>query len=201
MILRPVGCVERKFFPALAQVCYTEVSRGVARKTSTASTCVCSVVETRKPSKLLNVGSNPTRHTLKVCPSCKIEKSRIEFHKNIHKKDGLQAYCKPCKKVHDSNYRDNHREYFTERAKRQYNDIAQYIRQIKESNPCADCGRYLHYCAMDFDHLNSENKIDSVANLMSKGMKAVKEEIDKCELVCAVCHRIRTWQRKYGSLA
>jgi hypothetical protein len=45
---------------------------------------------------------------------------------------------------------------------------------------------------MDFDHVRG-TKISDVSNLRTT--KAL-EEIKKCELVCAVCHRLRTMERR-----
>lgn len=35
----------------------------------------------------------------KICPHCNIEKNYSEYHSCSSRKDGLQAYCKICKKV------------------------------------------------------------------------------------------------------
>lgn len=66
---------------------------------------------------------------------------------------------------------------------------------IKESTPCADCGRFGPYYCMDFDHLDS--KVADVSWLVSRGVTEVRfrEEVAKCEVVCAWCHRIRTHLR------
>jgi hypothetical protein len=70
-----------------------------------------------------------------------------------------------------------------------------YVRKIKESNSCFDCGGEYHYSQMDFDHLY--DKKVNIARLASSeaSIKTIKNEIDKCQLVCSNCHRLRTWQR------
>lgn len=65
------------------------------------------------------------------------------------------------------------------------------IKQLK-SNPCMDCGKTYPPECMDFDHVRG-TKISHVSNLRTA--KAL-EEIKKCELVCAVCHRLRTMERR-----
>lgn len=49
---------------------------------------------------------------------------------------------------------------------------------------------------MDFDHVSGE-KIGCLATLADARYKLekLKEEIAKCEIVCANCHRVRTWKR------
>lgn len=70
--------------------------------------------------------------------------------------------------------------------------IYDYINAIK-ANPCVDCGGKFHPAAMDFDHCGVK-KLGGVARLVvSASFDRIKAEIDKCELVCANCHRVRTY--------
>ena len=72
------------------------------------------------------------------------------------------------------------------------------LNQMK-SHPCMDCGGKFSPCAMDFDHRPGEIKVGSIAILMAGGrMTAMKEEVKKCDLVCANCHRVRTYNRGRG---
>lgn len=78
--------------------------------------------------------------------------------------------------------------------------IASYVRDIKSSNPCADCGLTYHYVVMDFDHRPGEEKLAEVGFLTTHGsFDDVKAEIEKCDLVCSNCHRLRTFERKENS--
>jgi hypothetical protein len=46
---------------------------------------------------------------------------------------------------------------------------------------------------MDFDHVRGQ-KVDGISVMMNtRSLAAVQEEMAKCEIVCANCHRIRTW--------
>lgn len=49
---------------------------------------------------------------------------------------------------------------------------------------------------MDFDHVTG-TKLGEISNLIHGGQSwgRIATEIDKCELVCANCHRVRTWRR------
>lgn len=67
-----------------------------------------------------------------------------------------------------------------------------FVSAIK-SYPCSDCGMSWPPCAMEFDHIDSKEKVASVSRLvMTRGMKIIVEEIMKCDLVCACCHALRT---------
>lgn len=72
----------------------------------------------------------------------------------------------------------------------------EYIRQIKEKNPCSDCGEHYHYSQMDFDHITGKKRHNLARYANSAvSISTIKDEIKKCELVCANCHRYRTWER------
>ena len=74
--------------------------------------------------------------------------------------------------------------------------IRELVRAIKEKSPCADCGTSYPYYVMDFDHLEASEKINDINFLSSTGrIGALKKEIEKCEVVCANCHRKRSHKR------
>lgn len=53
----------------------------------------------------------------KVCRLCLDTKSASEFHVKADSKDGLQVYCKTCKKVKDKEHYLRHREKYIAKAK------------------------------------------------------------------------------------
>ena len=63
---------------------------------------------------------------------------------------------------------------------------------------CVDCGYNKASEALDFDHLDGTTKHRAGVGQMSSTASwgRILEEISKCELVCANCHRIRTQRRK-----
>lgn len=71
---------------------------------------------------------------------------------------------------------------------------------IKIERGCADCGYRAHAIALDFDHLPGSKKIAGVAALANASKtKRMLLEIEKCEVVCANCHRVRSLSRgDYG---
>ena len=78
---------------------------------------------------------------------------------------------------------------------RRRKELIEFVISLKQK-PCMDCGvRYSHY-VMDFDHRNKKTKIDSInqmINYHSYSREKILKEIEKCDLVCANCHRIRTY--------
>ncbi len=61
--------------------------------------------------------------------------------------------------------------------------------------PCADCGVEYPPYVMDFDHVRGEKlfNLGDAHNLA--GYQQVLVELEKCDVVCATCHRIRTYTR------
>jgi hypothetical protein len=73
------------------------------------------------------------------------------------------------------------------------------INRLKEK-PCVDCGVWYPPYIMDFDHVAGE-KVDDICNLRkAAGWQSILDEIAKCEVVCANCHRARTHFRRLGQL-
>lgn len=66
-----------------------------------------------------------------------------------------------------------------------------------KSVPCMDCGKTFPTCCMDFDHVDPGTKTLAVSQAVRQGwsVERVLEEVDKCEVVCANCHRIRTQEQ------
>lgn len=138
--------------------------------------------------------------TTKYCHGCNQEKLKNEFNKNSKKKDGLQTRCRECNKVYlQGHYQDN-KKYYHDKKKNFINDLHGKIAEIKEKNPCTDCGEFYPYYVMDFDHIGDDKEMN-IANSINYGNWAkIEEEIAKCELVCSNCHRKRTYNRNENHL-
>lgn len=68
-----------------------------------------------------------------------------------------------------------------------------FIYGYLKKNPCVDCGEE-NIIVLEFDHI-SDNKSYDISDMQKHSIKAVQLEIDKCEVVCTNCHRIRTAKR------
>jgi hypothetical protein len=67
---------------------------------------------------------------------------------------------------------------------------------FKATLKCVDCG-FGHVAAMDFHHEDPSTKIDSVHRLVNSGKFALaQEEMKKCVVLCANCHRIRHYEER-----
>lgn len=76
-------------------------------------------------------------------------------------------------------------------------DLKEMIDEVKRI-PCLDCG--ISYddesFLMEFDHVRGI-KLAGIADLVSQtaSLDLILKEIEKCEVVCCLCHRRRTHSR------
>ena len=138
-----------------------------------------------------------TLNSVKICNACKQEKNLTEFNK---KGSGHQPYCRACdnqrsRDRYHANPEDHKKSVLTRNRLRRL-EIKEQIKKAK-SVPCLDCGVSYPPYVMDFDHVVG-TKLDNVANLVSKIVSddRLTIEIEKCEVVCSNCHRIRTYNRQ-----
>jgi hypothetical protein len=68
----------------------------------------------------------------------------------------------------------------------------------RKSVPCMDCGVSYPYYVMDFDHRDPATKEFNISRAVGHGYSLARfvAELDKCDVVCANCHRERTYGGK-----
>lgn len=59
-----------------------------------------------------------------------------------------------------------------------------------KDGPCSACGGTFPPCAMDLHHTDPEGKDTPRGGLLTLGTQRLRDEIAKCVLLCANCHRI-----------
>jgi hypothetical protein len=140
----------------------------------------------------------------KRCPKCGKSEPAIVFTKNASRKDGKSSYCVECQRAYTRDHYRGNVGYYVVKAKQHK---AEYIKELTriidhaKDKPCVDCGRRFPSCAMDLDHVRGK-KIMAVALMRVHcwSLDKVLAEISKCEVRCAVCHRIRTHSQRQDSL-
>lgn len=129
----------------------------------------------------------------KICTKCEIEKSLDDFswrNKSIGKK---HSWCKKCSKTRDNeNYQldEKRRIQIAESSKKLMGRNKKFVNEYKENHNCVNCGDDRPY-VLDFHHRDSAEKENEIPNMVSSGysIKKLKEEMDKCDILCANCHR------------
>jgi hypothetical protein len=109
----------------------------------------------------------------KYCPKCKNNCDINEFYKR-RGKDGGSVYCKKCTT-----------QQVVERTKKLKQEMVNY-----KGGCCQVCGYNKYIGALDFHHLNPNEKDFTIAHVRQyKFDDIIKSELDKCLLVCSNCHR------------
>lgn len=131
---------------------------------------------------------------MKTCPKCERVLQESSFSWRNKKAGTRQSWCKDCTRIRDAkSYSEGRRrgsKIEQARAIRKRNQ--DYVFAILCNSSCTDCGN-TDPRVLEFDHLR--DKVFNVAQMQSYSLKRVQEEIDKCEVVCANCHKIRTYSR------
>ena len=94
---------------------------------------------------------------LKKCSKCKMECLKLNFYKDITRKDGLRIYCKSCTNQHHNNRKEQRNAYEKQKRKTDLNfKLASYMRNrlykayisqnLKKTNKTID----LVGCSLEF---------------------------------------------------
>ncbi len=111
------------------------------------------------------------RSDTKHCPYCNLDKPRSEFYQ---KETGHYGRCKPC---------------FLAYKHESFNRTKAALVQYKGSK-CFKCTRTGHPAEFDFHHRDPSTKDFAISAKHGYSFEALKLEVDKCDLICACCHRL-----------
>ena len=113
---------------------------------------------------------------MKTCTKCNVTKSSTDFYFKGKKSNGkLQSECKVCFNTWMSHRWMNYKE--------------KLIKTKNINSCCSICGYNKCIAALEFHHLESEEKDFNISKGYSYSFKRLVAELSKCILVCANCHR------------
>ena len=132
---------------------------------------------------------------MKKCTLCKNEFPISEFPKRTDRPVGVKSRCKQCCYQKNKEWKhcngDKVREYGRKHKKLLTLRNRKRLREIKQSSSCVDCGN-TNWMVLEFDHVRGIKR-DNVSSLSKYySWSTVLAEIEKCEIRCRNCHRIRT---------
>ncbi len=145
---------------------------------------------------------------MKLCSKCHKDKSNSEFYTRHKGSRAGEQYnhCKDCMRTRGKAYyqvnHDRQLQLSITRNRIRRRNQREYVNSLK-NHPCADCGKSFPPCVMDFDHRDGSQKYGNVGSLVSQAYftkNKLLKEIQKCDLVCANCHRIRTYNRNHKTI-
>jgi 5-methylcytosine-specific restriction endonuclease McrA len=105
--------------------------------------------------------------------------------------------CRPCRaKYKQEHYAANRTKYIDNavgRRRRIGEERMRMLIQYLRTHPCVDCGE-TDVLVLEFDHLGDKS-FSIGAGFRDRSLEALLDEMAKCEVVCANCHRRRTATR------
>ena len=132
----------------------------------------------------------------KTCCSCHQELilNKENFAKHSRRKDGFQSQCRKCQKEYRKNHYDKNQQKYIKKAKRIREKLKiEFINWLKDKE-CIDCGNS-DIRVLEFDHVKGDKSYNISNKIGECRLEVLLEEIEKCDIVCANCHRIRTCER------
>ncbi len=132
---------------------------------------------------------------MKKCSWCSAEKQEEDFAFRNKSKGTRRAQCRECIKEWDRKHWVEGKKKETSKEHRQaiLSRNRDFIWSVLTSNVCVDCGNN-NPLVLEFDHLRDKTA-DVCSQMRDWSVEKLQAEIDKCEIVCANCHRIRTSNR------
>jgi hypothetical protein len=143
----------------------------------------------------LAAGDNGNRMDMKACSRCGLPQPLDSFSIRNRSRGTRQSICKSCQNEYVRRHYQAHRSAYIEKARtrnaEQSRINAEFLIEYLSSHPCVDCGES-DIVVLEFDH--QRDKLMAISQLSREGysLERLKQEIAKCEVVCANCHRRRT---------
>lgn len=130
-----------------------------------------------------------------VCRKCKKDLPIDLFSLKNKLKNIKQKICKKCHSLYRKQHYIHNKNKYIEKAlrwnKKQANILSDFLFNYLSQSKCIDCGES-DIIVLEFDHRN--NKTLSIAEMYQNryALETIREEINKCDVRCANCHRRKT---------
>lgn len=135
--------------------------------------------------------------TTRTCGRCGQSKPATDFAWRRKARGQRDNYCRPCRAEYKREHYASHRERYVANAVRRKRALvaerAAYLVALFRERPCADCGE-TDPIVLEFDHMGHK-RFNIAKGLRDRNWDSVLDEIAKCDVVCANCHRRRTAHR------
>ena len=129
----------------------------------------------------------------KYCPKCKQKKDTSFFRPNKSRKDGLQPCCIDCDKEYQRQWYQSNKEKIKAKSlvsnKVNRERVQEILLRELEGKKCEHCGEG-DILVLEFDHLR--DKQFTIGNTQWESEDKIIEEVGKCQVLCANCHRRKT---------
>lgn len=97
--------------------------------------------------------------------------------------------CRSCQKEYRKEHYEKNKQKYVQKANLYSQNFKEWFTEIKKNLSCKKCGESRHW-VLDFHHTNPAEKDTDISTLLKYNNKQrVLDEIDKCDVLCANCHR------------
>ncbi len=125
----------------------------------------------------------------KECSRCKIVKPLDQYYLKAATYDGRQSACMKCRQLHSCEYIKTIADKLIKNKNLIIERNRRYIDNILLNSKCSECECDDHRL-LEFHHLS--DKSINVSYMMWHTIERIDNEIKKCIILCANCHRLRT---------
>ena len=123
------------------------------------------------------------------CKKCGKVKDVSCFNKNPDRKRGYHVWCKECVKEYDHNRHAKDRVRLCSLKKQRRLEVRNKYQEYKKTLKCSVCGEKDWIC-LDFHHTDPNTKDGTIGAIVrSWSFERIVKEIEKCNVLCANCHR------------
>lgn len=134
--------------------------------------------------------------SIKQCQKCKKNKPINDFTYQADKSDKLCSLCKECSRTASKQYYEQNKLKEIERKSLHRTikriEAQKWVLDFLKEHPCAVCGE-TDPSVLQFDHLR--DKESTISHYLVQGnLTKLKEEILKCQVLCANDHARKTAQ-------
>jgi len=93
-----------------------------------------------------------------------------------------------------SRYKSYRKRYMKEYKRKRIEMWREFLFSLEYTTRCSRCGYNRCISAIEFHHINPEEKKFNISNIFVRSYNATNiilllEELEKCEVLCANCHR------------
>jgi len=129
---------------------------------------------------------------MKICSSCNKEQPLENFSLRNKNTEIRNTWCKNCNKKYNKEHYQKNKIKYLEKSKSYEKNNRKYMYDYLKNHPCEECGE-TRIAALQFDHIEIKNKSFTIGHYGRKtGIVKLKEEIEKCRILCANCHAVHT---------
>lgn len=140
----------------------------------------------------------------RICSICKNELPETPeyFASRKDRKNTLfQGICRSCQKEYRKEHYNKNKQKYISRAQEYTQKTVQWFQEIKKDLKCEVCNEQ-RWWILEFHHKDPGSKEGNISEMIRNGgRKRILEEIKKCKVLCANCHRDLHHQEKQAVYA